>query len=205
MAKKKTARKAKDATTKQNAAAKQKRGRASFAQKITNARRRARADVRLNAVKAFAAIAEKGNALDVTVFTARLKDSDWRVRQAALFGLPDIVAQPNVEVVRAVTDCLKKDLQPDVRQAAALALIRTVEKGHPEAFEALNTRSLEDESLYVRRDAAEAAALIVDKNKVEAGRLIRERLEFLNKAVRTIRERNEFLKAWNALPRFLNS
>ena len=177
--KKKTARKAKDATTKQNAAAKQKRGRASFAQKITNARRRARADVRLNAVKAFAAIAEKGNALDVTVITARLKDSDWRVRQAALFGLPDIVAQPNVEVVRAVIDCLKKDPQPDVRQAATFALSRTVKKGDLEAFTALKDRSLVDESLYVRRDAAEAAALIVDKNNVEAVRLIRERLEFV--------------------------
>ena len=85
------------------------------------------------------------------------------------------------------------------------ALSRTVEKGDREAFAALKDRPLVDDSLYVRRDAAEAAALIVDKNKVEAGRLIRERLEFLNKAVRTIRERNEFLKAWNALPRFLNS
>ena len=135
-------------------------------------------------MKAFAAIAEKGNALAVTAITACLKDSDWRVRQAALFALPEIVAQPDVQAVTAVTDRLKKDWHPRVRRAAVFALSRTVEKGDLEAFTALKDRSLVDESLFVRRDAAEASAFIVDENNAEAVRWIRERLEHAKSEVR---------------------
>ena len=73
----------------------------------------------------------------VKAITARLEDSDWKVRKAALLALAEIVAQPDVQVVTAVADCLKNDPQVDVRQAATFALSRTVEKGDREAFAAL--------------------------------------------------------------------
>ena len=73
----------------------------------------------------------------VKAITARLEDSDWKVRKAALLALAEIVAQPDVQAATAVTDCLKKDKHYSVRRTAAFALSRTVEKGDREAFAAL--------------------------------------------------------------------